>query len=80
MDRFQLLQTEEDALREPKIPDAIKRSIYDKIKRLYRNEFRQWIETEKCKVRLPADRLLPMPTQVFVGFAKVTATKEPPMG
>ncbi len=46
MDRFHLLQREEDALREPTTPESIKQSIYDKIKRLYCNEFRQWIESK----------------------------------
>lgn len=43
MDRFRLLQSEEEALSDPRIPESIKQSIYDKIKRLYCKEFRQWI-------------------------------------
>jgi hypothetical protein len=46
MDRFRLLQSEEDTLRDPTTPESIKRSIYDKIKRLYCKEFRQWIESK----------------------------------
>lgn len=42
-DRFRLLQSEEEALSDPRIPESIKQSIYDKIKRLYCKEFRQWI-------------------------------------
>ena len=42
MDRFRLLQSEEDALRDPRTPESIKQSIYDKIKRLYcRSYFRE---------------------------------------
>lgn len=43
VDRFRLLQSEEEALSDPRIPESIKQSIYDKIKRLYCKEFRQWI-------------------------------------
>ena len=46
MDRFRLLQSEEDTLIDPTTPESIKRSIYDKIKRLYCKEFRQWIESK----------------------------------
>ena len=47
LERFHLLQKEENALRDPSTPQIIKQSIYDKIDRLYCHEYRQWIESNR---------------------------------